>query len=260
MATLYPSHLLSASSHLQSSTKMAFGPHPSPSSHGLKMGLAQCNEIHAFGQSFKPYGLRSNSRHNILHAINMTAGQSDDSGKMKFDQLIDKARQVWESSPQPVKSFPWKRAAQNFVQLIIDLILAVVKYLCVPLFAVSSLSEMSYCAHERKLFFIPIPVLIGMAIAEVFKLAALDASPRLKDAEVPWHLILMAIFFTLLKLPGPYYPFWGRILIPHFANGGLLRTLWLAFLWYRRPQKALRMAPSQHAESDSRSEVEPNKL
>lgn len=297
--------------------------------------------------------------------MNMTAGQSDDSGKMKLDQLIDRARQLWESSPQPVKSFPWKRAAQNFVQLILDLIIAVVKYLCVPLLAVSSLSELSYCAHAKKLFFFPIPILIGMVIAEVFKLAALDVSPLLKvklvclnpvcivetfqqvhslqeshatlfntswlqhtlprwpfcfaayfytsfriaaypdarvknlrgflhfsllvfltilqeklewklksliyywsllsafncqTAEVPWHLIVMAIFFTLLKLPGPYYPFWGRIVIPHIANGGLLRTLWFAFLWYRRPQIALRTASSQHSESGSQSEVEPNKL
>ena len=58
-----------------------------------------------------------------------------------------------------------------------------------------------------------------------------------QDAEVPWHLIAMAIFFTLIKLPGPYYPYWGRIFIPHFANGGLWRTLWFAFLWNRRPQK-----------------------
>ncbi|RXH88149.1 hypothetical protein DVH24_042220 [Malus domestica] len=83
---------------------------------------------------------------------------------MKFDQLIDKAR-------QPVRSFPWKRAAQNCTQLIIDLILAIVKYLCVPLFV---------CARERKLFFVPIPILLGMAIAEVLKLAAVDASPLLK--------------------------------------------------------------------------------
>ncbi|VVA15254.1 PREDICTED: embryo defective [Prunus dulcis] len=259
MATLYPSYLLSASPHLQASAKINLRAHAPPSVLGPK-GLAQCSKLHAFGQSVKLSGLRQNSQHNISCAINMTAGQSDEPGKMKFDHLINKARKLWESSPQPVKIFPWKRAVQNFIQLIFDLILAVVKYLSVPLLAVSSLSEMSYCAHAKKLFLVPIPVLIGMAIAEVLKLAALDASPLLKDAEVPWHLIGMAIFFTLLKLPGPYYPFWGRILIPHLANGGLLRTLWFAFLWYRRPQRVLRMAPSQNSESGSQSEVEPNKL
>ncbi|KAM5549123.1 hypothetical protein ABKV19_000512 [Rosa sericea] len=259
MTTLYPCHLFSASAHLQASAKFAALNNKPPNSiHGFKKGLAQFSEVHAFGLSVKPSRLLQNSRYNISCAVNMTAGQSDDPGQIKFDHLIAKARKLWESSPQPVKMFPWKRAGLNFIQLILDLVLAVAKYLCVPLLVVSSLSEMSYCAQERKLFFVPVPVIIGMAIAEVLKLAALDVSPLLKDAEVPWHLFVMAIFFTLLKLPGPYYPFWGRIIIPHIANGGLLRTLWFAFLWYRRPRKASTTASSHHSESGSQSE--PNEL
>ncbi|KAJ8513986.1 hypothetical protein OPV22_004420 [Ensete ventricosum] len=42
----------------------------------------------------------------------------------------------------------------------------------------------------------------------------------LKEEGFPGHLLLIVNFFTLLKLPGPYYPYRGRILIPHFANGG----------------------------------------
>lgn len=63
---------------------------------------------------------------------------------------------------------------------------------------------------------------------------------------MPWHLIAIGIFFTLLKLPGPYYPYWGRIFIPHLANGALWRTLWLAFMWYRRPN-----TPSETTITDS---------
>lgn len=211
----------------------------------------------------------------------MSAHQSDDDRKMKLDQVIDKARKLWDSSPEPVKKFPWNRALGNFIQLVLDLTLAVVKYLSVPLFVVTSISELSYCAHERKLVLVPFPVLLGASIAGILKETALELSPRLRVrllvmhhfiiqiskrlggcnikllcflndayalsdfqvAEVPWHLIAIAIFFTLIKLPGPYYPYWGRILIPHFVNGVLLRTLWFAILWFRRP-KALRMSDS----------------
>lgn len=58
--------------------------------------------------------------------------------------------------------------------------MAVVKYLSVPLLAVSSLSEMSYCAHEKKLFLVPVPLLIGMAIADLLRETILDLSPLLK--------------------------------------------------------------------------------
>ncbi|KAJ0077567.1 hypothetical protein Patl1_36223 [Pistacia atlantica] len=113
-----------------------------------------------------------------------------------------------------------------------------VKVLWKDCFSEKNFCEMSYCAHEKKLFFVPVPLLIGMVIADILRETTLEISPLLKDAEVPWHLIAIAIFFTLLKLPGPYYPYWGRIFIPHFANGVLLRTLWFAFLWYRKPKKA----------------------
>ena len=79
-----------------------------------------------------------------------------------------------------------------------------------------------------------------------------------QDAEVPWHLIAIAAFFTFVKLLGPYYPYWGRVFIPHFANGGLWRTLWFAFLRYRRPQKELTAASQQNFVNSSHSE--PNEL
>jgi len=116
----------------------------------------------------------------------MSAQQSDDHGKMKLDQLIDKARKLWDSSPEPVKIFPWNRALDNFIQLILDLILVVVKYLAVPVFAVTSLSEMSYCAHERKLALVPLPVLFGVAVAGILKETALELSPHLKV----WSLVI----------------------------------------------------------------------
>ncbi|XP_008792600.2 uncharacterized protein LOC103709155 [Phoenix dactylifera] len=167
-------------------------------------------------------------------AFSSTSGNSDGHGKLYMDALIA-ARKLFDAFPQPVKSFPWRRALVIFQNLIFELARAVSKYLCVPLLAVTSLSEMSYCAHERKMGLIPIPFLIGLVLAGVLKDAAVELSSDLKEGGFPWHLLLIAIFFTLLKLPGPYYPYWGRLFIPHFANGGLWRTVWLALMWYRQP-------------------------
>ena len=121
-----------------------------------------------------------NSRHKILCAVNMSAEQSDSPGKTKFERLLDTTMKLWESTPPPVKSFPWSRAFDNFAQLILDLILAVVKCLSVPLLLVSSLSEMSYCAYQKKLFLVPVPLLIGIAVAGVLMQTAIELSPLLK--------------------------------------------------------------------------------
>ncbi|XP_010908382.1 uncharacterized protein [Elaeis guineensis] len=176
----------------------------------------------------------SSSRVLVPLALSSTSGNSDGYRKLYMDAVIV-ARKLFDAFPQPVKSFPWSRALVIFQNLIFELARAVAKYLCIPLLAVTSLSEMSYCAHERKMGLIPIPFLVGLILAGVLKDAAIELSSDLKKGGFPWHLLLIAIFFTLLKLPGPYYPYWGRLLIPHFANGGLWRTVWLALMWYRRP-------------------------
>ncbi|TKY69171.1 hypothetical protein E2542_SST05440 [Spatholobus suberectus] len=243
MSLPYPSHLLSATASSRFQPLTLNNPITiEPSFQGFK-GTSCFVEKHSCCLSVKPFCVSQKTGTKISCSMNMSAQQSDDHGKMKLDQLIDKARRLWDSSPEPVKNFPWNKALDNFIQLILDLILAVVKYLAVPVFAVTSLSEMSYCAHERKLVLVPLPVLFGVAVAGILKETALELSPRLRDTEVPWHLIAIAILFTLIKLPGPYYPYWGRIIIPHFATGVLLRTIWFAILWYRRP-KAFKLSDS----------------
>ncbi|XP_047327636.1 uncharacterized protein LOC124931252 [Impatiens glandulifera] len=196
---------------------------------------------------FRP---KNNRKFKILQAMNMAAaGQSDDPGKMNLDGIIKRARNMWENCPDEVKTFPWDRAVENFIQLILDLVLAVVKYLSVPLLAITTLSEMSYCAHERKLVLVPIPFVIGFTIAGILRTSVLKLSPHLKDAEVPWHLLVIAVFFTILKLPGPYYPYWGRIVIPHVANGALWGSLFFAFMWYKNSARRAETPRSDSSQS-----------
>ncbi|KAK8943266.1 hypothetical protein KSP39_PZI009240 [Platanthera zijinensis] len=181
-----------------------------------------------------PALLRIPSHRNFLpRAINLSAGNPSDPSR-SLNRLVDYAQKLFDDLPQPVKSFPWSRAVKNFFRLIFDLSCAVAKYLSVPVLAISSLSEMSYCGHERKLALVPFPFLIGFLMAGVLSETASELSPLQKEGEFPLHLLLVAIFFLMLKLPGPYYPYWGRLLLPHVGNGGLWRTAWLLFVWYRR--------------------------
>ncbi|XVE49145.1 hypothetical protein DITRI_Ditri01bG0058800 [Diplodiscus trichospermus] len=169
--TLCSSHLLNASTHFHGFPKMSLKIR-SPFLH-KGTDSSQYLEAHR-------YQVIWNTKPSICSAINMATGQSGDPERINFDHIIEKARRLWDSSPLPVKRFPWNRVLDNFVQLILDLIVAVVKYLSLPLLAVSSLSEMSYCAHERKLTIVPLPLLIGFVLAGVLKETALEISPLLK--------------------------------------------------------------------------------
>lgn len=116
----------------------------------------------------------------LCRAIHMESEHSGEPKKLSFDNLLRKSKDVWNNSPQPVKEFPWNRAFGNFVQLVLDLAISVVKFLFVPVLAVSSISEMSYCAHERKLALVPFPLVIGMIVSGILQETALKISPRLK--------------------------------------------------------------------------------
>ncbi|ESQ30536.1 hypothetical protein EUTSA_v10011746mg [Eutrema salsugineum] len=174
------------------------------------------------------------SKRFLCRSIHMESGHSGEPKRLSFDNLMRRTKDVWNNSPQFIKEFPWNKAFENFIQLVLDLTISVVKFLFVPVLAVSSISEMSYCAHERKLALVPFPLVIGVLVGGFLQGTALKISPRLKEAEVPWHLIAMMMLFTLIKLPGPYYPYWGRLFVPHFANGVLFRALWSMFFWYKK--------------------------
>ncbi|KAF9590536.1 hypothetical protein IFM89_035745 [Coptis chinensis] len=97
----------------------------------------------------------------VTCAINMTEGDSAGPSRLNLDHSLGEIKKVWKPLPQPVRSFPWPEALENFLELILGLVYVVAKYLSVPLLALTSLSELSYCAHERKMRLVPIPRLLG---------------------------------------------------------------------------------------------------
>ncbi|XP_068656976.1 uncharacterized protein [Aristolochia californica] len=159
----------------------------------------------------------------------------------------------------------------HFVEIILELISLAIEYLCVPLLALSSLSELSCRAHERKLILMPscwdlkqhrfkcgsrsqgeeenlsysgircVPHLPASCMMKLTWTRGLENPVPLHVNRVnsciywkwsvylvggfPWYLLLMAVFFALLKLPGPYHPYWPRIFVPHFGNGELLGNM-----------------------------------
>lgn len=209
---------------------------------GMKLGSRHSRLLHhsqlAYFRKASPVSSPSktvayrNFKRLVPHAMNMTRGQSG--YPEKFSHLyLEKVKNLWERCPEPIKVFPWDRAYNFFLHRIFMLTFEVAKWMFIPVLFVSSLSEIVYCGWQNKELLIPIGMLAGIYLAGVLKETAVELSENLQEGGFPWHLFIIGAFFALIKFPGPYYPYWGRIFLPHFANGGLWRTLWFAHMWHK---------------------------
>ncbi|KMZ62000.1 hypothetical protein ZOSMA_49G00680 [Zostera marina] len=186
----------------------------------------------------------TNSRFRRLRANDINAPNWGDHG----NRWLDSARNLFDKLPEPLKIFPWNSTLVQFFKIQLQLAVSVAKYLFIPFMVLSTRSELIYCFYENKVMETPVPFLAGIAIATAFYRTVMDITSAFKEQAYPWHLLLMLTFFLLLKLPGPHYPYVGRIIVPHFANGGIWTTLWFAFQWYRNSSKTLDVnekSPSQ---------------
>lgn len=130
-----------------------------------------------------------------------------------------------EKTVDAFRSYPWERLCWRFLQRTSDLAWTATKWLAIPVFALSIISELIYTLSMRKDICIPLGILCGVLFAKVVGNASLDVMKELQqDGRAAWPLMLLGLFFLLLKLPGPYYPSWAAVFIPHVANAGLVKT------------------------------------
>lgn len=168
----------------------------------------------------------------VTCAFNISRGESGGLEEIKNARL-EKVQNMLGDFGEPIKAFPWKKAFTRFFHHLSSLAFWVAKWLSIPVVLISSLSEMTYCGWQNKELLILYGLLSGSVLAGILKETAIELSEDFQEGKFPWHLLIIAAFFALIKLPGPYYPYWLRVFLPHFATGGLLRLLWSANIWYK---------------------------
>ncbi|KAF9595132.1 hypothetical protein IFM89_037232 [Coptis chinensis] len=106
----------------------------------------------------------------VTCAIIMTEGDSAGPSRIVLVHSLGEIKKVWKTLPQPVRSFPWPEALVNFLELILGLSML-------------------------------LPNTCLIVVTGIFKDATLELYPQLKEGEFPWHLVSVAFFFILVKLP-----------------------------------------------------------
>jgi len=156
---------------------------------------------------------------------------SDSQAQKSSQGVMTATAGLWSKAPEPIRVFPWVKAGRLFLERLLEQLWSVGKWLAIPVLAVSMLSELSYTLMQEKVLLIPAGMIGGIAFCGILKETALELLPGIDKKDVPWHLVAVGLFFILLKYIGPYLPVWGRITVPHFANGGLWQTIKLVNDW-----------------------------
>ncbi|KAG0555094.1 hypothetical protein KC19_12G143500 [Ceratodon purpureus] len=187
-------------------------------------------------QRMSQHSVSSRSR-SPVQCVSSTFGSSsseelDKSGEGRVQNNV--IANMMAKAPEPIRIFPWGKAWSLFVQRVVFNFWTVGKWLAIPVLAVSMLSELSYTLLQQKVLIIPAGMIGGIAFAGMMRETALELFSEFETGEVAWHLVALGLFFAALKFISPYLPVWGRVSVPHFANGGLWQVIKLANDWRKQ--------------------------
>ncbi|XP_024362805.1 uncharacterized protein [Physcomitrium patens] len=167
-----------------------------------------------------------------VQCVSSTFGSSSNNGEETQENNL--LANIMAKAPEPIRVFPWGKAGNLFVQRLLHQFWTVGKYLAIPVLAASMLSELSYTLLQEKVLIIPAGMIGGFAFAGMMKETAVELAADIEVGQFPWHLVALGFMFGALKFIGPYLPAWGRVSVPHFANGGLWHVIKLVIDWRRQ--------------------------
>ncbi|KAG0582243.1 hypothetical protein KC19_3G045400 [Ceratodon purpureus] len=171
----------------------------------------------------------SSSSRPLVQCVSSTVGRSGGDGDQRPQSSV--TSNVVDKASEPIRAFPWAKVGNVLLRRIQEQFWTVGKWLVIPVLALSVLSELSYTLVQEKVLIVPIGMVCGIVFAGIMKETALELSPSIEEGKIPWHLVALGLLLVAFKFIAPYLPIWGRISVPHFANGGLWQVIVLFKDW-----------------------------
>ncbi|GLT93640.1 hypothetical protein SLE2022_114230 [Rubroshorea leprosula] len=161
-----------------------------------------------------------------LCCMKITTGQFGDMNNMKKKLRIVKER-LWESIPDPVKEFPWKKAEDMLLVQLLALGWKAFKWSVMPVFVYSSLSDVVFSISRNQELLIPLGLLLGCLMTDFLKETSREMFQSSEEKSLSRHLLAIGSFFVVVKFISICFTIKARVLLLHVANGGLMEVLWL---------------------------------
>nr|XP_029123650.1 uncharacterized protein LOC105055887 isoform X1 [Elaeis guineensis] len=142
----------------------------------------------------------SHSRcHFLTHSVKIRAAEHFGEPKNVTDYLDDLVKSLWETSPRPLKEFPWKEAKYMILERLLFHGQKAFKWSIIVLLVVSSVSDVLLAISRNRELMIPIGLFIGVALTDFFREFLHEYFRSMKDESFK-HLVGIGLFFVLIKL------------------------------------------------------------
>lgn len=107
--------------------------------------------------------------HFLTHSIKVRAVEHSGEPKNVTGYLDDLVERLWETSPRPLKEFPWKEAKDMVIKRSLFLGQKALKWSIIVLLVVSSVSDVLLAISRNRELMIPLGLFIGVALTDFLK-------------------------------------------------------------------------------------------
>lgn len=180
--------------------------------------------------------LQIHDRHQIsrtcLTKVKMAEFSEPNKAKMQVNVILER---LWKAVPESVKEFPWKKAEDQMIQRLLFAGKKAFTWSLIPLFIMSSLSDIIFSISKNTELLIPLGLFVGCLMTDFFKETAqeLFRDSQEQEKDLSLQLLGIACIFLLVKFISTYFAVTGHVFLLNVANGGLMQALWL---WKRSPE------------------------
>lgn len=159
-------------------------------------------------------------------SIKVTNAESNEPNKFKMQVNILKTR-LWETVPEPVKEFPWKKAQDTLLHQLMYFGKKALKWSLLTLFILSFSSDIVISFSRNKELMLPIGLFVGCMMTDFLKETSQELFRNSQEMGLDRQLLGIGCFFVLVKFVSTYFSVRGQIFLLHVGNGGLMQVLWL---------------------------------
>ncbi|KAL6012854.1 hypothetical protein ACLOJK_003343 [Asimina triloba] len=134
---------------------------------------------------------------------------------------------LWQTFPEPVKEFPWKKAEGVLLQQLFFLGQRALGWVLIILFVASSLSDVIFAISRNRELLIPVGLFLGCLMADFLKETSQELFPTTQEEVLSRHFIGIGLSFVFIKFVSLYLGIQGRAFLSHLGTGGLMQVWWL---------------------------------